>query len=317
MPFKFWMARTIRSKDNKIGIFMLHPITFSIPEEKIVSSIPIKTKMVSSLIPGRTETYIYKTEVDYYNEYKKSYFAVTRKKAGWDCMRHYEIIANGCLPFFMYLERCPPNTMALLPKNLLSESNMLYNKFTRKGPAYITDEDKRQYNSLVSRFLDYMRSNLTTLKMAEYVLTKINRAAPLKILFLSGKVEPDYLRCLMLHGFKTMLGSGCHDYPKIDHMYKSDTIDFSKLYGRGMTYSGLLEHVLHDAALDTTVEADIKNHVYDLVIYGSYHRGMPLLSNVEAAYKPNDIVLLCGEDIHTCNHAEWTTKGYTVFVREL
>jgi hypothetical protein len=44
---------------------------------------------------------------------------------------------------------------------------------------------------------------------------------------------------------------------------------------------------------------------------------MPLLSKVEAAYKPNEIILLCGEDIHRCNHAEWLAKGYTVFVREL
>jgi hypothetical protein len=311
------MARTIRSKDKKIGIFMLHPITFSIPEEKIVSSIPTKTKMVSSLIPGRTETYIYKTETDYYNEYKKSYFAVTRKKAGWDCMRHYEIIANGCLPFFIDLERCPPYTMALLPKNLLVESNKLYNKFMRKGPAYITEEDKSQHSSLAMKLIEYTRNHLTTVKMAEYVLSRAGFVAPLKILFLSGRVDPDYLRCLMLHGFKTMLGSNCHDYPKIQHMYQSNTMDFSRLYGKGMTYSGMLQHQLHNDTLDTTVEADIKNHVYDLVIYGSYHRGMPLLSNVEAAYKPNEIILLCGEDIHTCNHAEWTTKGYTVFVREL
>ena len=37
---------------------MLYPITFSIPEEKIVDNIQPKTKLLSSLIPGDTSTYI-------------------------------------------------------------------------------------------------------------------------------------------------------------------------------------------------------------------------------------------------------------------
>jgi hypothetical protein len=46
----------------------------------------------------------YNTEEEYYNEYKKSYFAITTKKCGWDCMRHYEILANGCIPYFLNIE---------------------------------------------------------------------------------------------------------------------------------------------------------------------------------------------------------------------
>lgn len=41
-------------------------------------------------------TYIFENEEEYYNDYKKSLFAITRKKGGWDCMRHYEILACGC-----------------------------------------------------------------------------------------------------------------------------------------------------------------------------------------------------------------------------
>ena len=56
---------------------MLHPITFSIPKEKICDTYNIKTKILSDLIPGNTSTYIYNNEQDYYNEYKTSYFAIT------------------------------------------------------------------------------------------------------------------------------------------------------------------------------------------------------------------------------------------------
>lgn len=34
----------------------------------------------------------------YYDDYSRSYFAVTRRKGGWDCMRHYEILAAGTHP---------------------------------------------------------------------------------------------------------------------------------------------------------------------------------------------------------------------------
>ena len=49
---------------------MLFPITFSIPEEKISSNTDniIKEKVLSSLIPGDTSTYIYNTEEKYYHE---------------------------------------------------------------------------------------------------------------------------------------------------------------------------------------------------------------------------------------------------------
>jgi len=54
-------------------------------------------------------------------------FAITKKKAGWDCARHYEIIFNHCLPIFENIESCPKNIMTLLPKNLLFEINLFYN----------------------------------------------------------------------------------------------------------------------------------------------------------------------------------------------
>lgn len=61
---------------------MYYPINFSIPKEKICKSYKIKTKILSDLIPGIGSTYIYNSEEDYYNEYKQSYFAITKKKVG-------------------------------------------------------------------------------------------------------------------------------------------------------------------------------------------------------------------------------------------
>ena len=110
----------------------VYPISFSIPESKIVSTLQNKTKLISNLIPGNISTYIYNTEEEYYNEYKSSLFATTTKKSGWDCMRHYEILACGAIPYFPNIEKCPENTMAFLPKSLIKYGNMLFERIKNK-----------------------------------------------------------------------------------------------------------------------------------------------------------------------------------------
>ena len=297
---------------------MIHPITFSIPEDKIVKGIPKKTNVVSKLIPGLVETYIYQDETDYYNQYKESMFAKTTKKSGWDCMRHYEILASGCIPYFPDIENCPVNTMALLPKTIIMEGNALYKKY---GMYKSIDEFKtNEINEcfiLISKLLHYTSKNLTTKQMAKYILDKTNFNNASSVLYLSGSTGPDYLRCLTLHGFKELLGDKCHDYPKIPHVYKTENINYKDLYGKGITYTNALDSRLHNDAFDETVENDIKNKKFDIIIYGSYHRGMPFYDLVNGIYEPNEIILLCGEDIHRCNYNELLYRGHNVFVREL
>uniref|UniRef100_A0A6C0ETP9 Uncharacterized protein n=1 Tax=viral metagenome TaxID=1070528 RepID=A0A6C0ETP9_9ZZZZ len=284
-------------------------ITFSISESKIINDTQLnglnKKKILSSLIPGNISTYVYNTEKEYYEEYQQSYFALTTKKAGWDCLRHYEILANGCIPYFPLINECPINTLSLFPKDLIKEGNILYEKSKLYGL------DINEYNILRNKMLDYTKEHLTTQKMAEYILNKINMK-PKKILFLSGDLNPDYLRCLTLEGFKLLMGELCHDYPKIKHIYKNN---IPNLYGKGFTYSNLLDNSLHNDEYDKTIIDDINNKNYDLIIYGSYHRGMPYYELVSKTYKPNEVVLLCGEDIHKCDN-QWIQKGHYVFMRE-
>jgi len=300
------------------------PINFSIPREKICIEPTVKTKILSNLIPGNLSTYIYNTEEEYYNEYKTSYFAITKKKGGWDCMRHYEILANGCIPHFIDIENCPIKTMTLLPKDLLIEANILYNKFKDKNINELTKEEIDEYDILKTKLLEYTKNHLTTDKIAEYILEKTNFSNVSKILYLSGDTNPDYLRCVTLHGFKTIFGENCHDFPKIPHIYKSDDINYRNLYGRGFTYTNLLEQNLHNDELDNTIHENIKNKYYDIVIYGSYHRGIPYFDLISQTYKPNEIILMCGEDLHCgenllqyCDNRNFLMNGYQIFVREI
>jgi len=294
---------------------MAHPITFSIPAEKIVSTMPVKTKLMSSLIPGNLRTYIYTTEESYYNEYRQSMFATTTKKGGWDCLRHYEILANGSIPYFPNLEACPPQTLALLPKDLIMEGNRLYKSYT--SIDQLTEKDYADCSSLIQKLLDYTRTRLTTKALASYVLDKSGLSGVTRILYLSQDPNPDYLRCVTLHGFKELFGANCHEYPKIPHIYKSNAINYKSLYGKGITYTNLLNSDCRNDMYDRSVEQDIRNKAYDVVIYGSYHRGMPFYDLVCSIYPLNKIILLCGEDAHFCNYQSFVDRGHTVFVREL
>jgi hypothetical protein len=305
----------------------LYPIGFSFPQEKMVTSIPNKTKLLSDLIPGRVETYIYDTEEDYYNEYKKSMFATTFKKYGWDCLRHYEIIGNGCIPYFPDIEQCPENTMTFFPKDLIIKGNALYETIKSKSINELSDKERNECNTLIQSLLESMNAKLTTSKMAKYVLEKTNHSGASNILFISAKKEPDYLRCLTLHGFKEIFGAKCHDYPKVEHIYKSGDIDYRKLYGKGITYTNLLDQSLHDNTKDTTLEEDIKNKKYDIVIYGtSWHQNSlvehergerPYYDLVRGSYKPEEVILMCGYDTHECQYNTELPNGHHIFVREL
>jgi len=137
------------------------PIHFAIPESKITKTKLIKNQEYASIIPGQ-EGYKFNVEQEYYDDYNKSYYGVTMKKAGWDCMRHYEILANYCIPYFTDLHECPKMTLTNLPKELLLESKEL---------AYNFDEQK--YFSILDEMFEYTKNNLTTKNLAKYVLEKV------------------------------------------------------------------------------------------------------------------------------------------------
>jgi len=295
----------------------IFPIHFSIPEEKIVKEIPKKKKILAFVIPGERNTYIFQNERDYYKDYQESMFAITMKKCGWDCLRHYEILANGCIPYFKQIDDIPRNTMIHFPKEMIQKSNLFYKRIQYKKIDEVSEEEWSEYNQYVNYYLIHMKEHLTTLSISKYILEKIEKKNIGKILFLSQNVEPDYLRCLTLHGFKSIFHTEVHDYPKINHLYKISNFPYHLLYGKGITYSNLLNNLDHDDEKDMNIRKDIKNHEYDIIIYGSYHRGLPYWEMVNQYYKKDEIILLCGEDEHDCDSIHYALKGYTLFIREL
>ena len=185
--------------NNQKGIL---PISFAIPKEKIIKDINKKPlNLLSPLIPGKLNTYIYKNENEYYEMYKDSIFALTYKKAGWDCLRHYEILMNGCIPLFLNLESCPDQTMVNFPKEKLINLKKNYDKvfkyfnplkifkrkflnvnnitnlFTYKFLNYNVEDylnKNKEILELKEGLLNYTKLYLTTEHMAKYIVSKLS-----------------------------------------------------------------------------------------------------------------------------------------------
>jgi hypothetical protein len=136
------------------------PITFAIPESQLIKETPIKNKLFGTIIPGDSLTYIFDNEKEYYQDYASSYYGITHKKAGWDCMRHYEILANKCIPFFTDLEQCPPNILSTFPKDIILETNQ-YARDNKIHP---------DYDKLNDELFNYTYNNLTTKHLIKQIL---------------------------------------------------------------------------------------------------------------------------------------------------
>jgi hypothetical protein len=143
---------------KKPGVF---PISFAIPTMKFNPSF-VKVRDIAHCDPRDRKTYIYNDENSYYIGYKESAFAITTRKSGWDCLRHYEILANGALPLFLDIEHCPELTMTTFNKDICNKIIMDMNK----------EAASTIYEKYAKAFIDYAEKNNTTLALGKAFLAQ-------------------------------------------------------------------------------------------------------------------------------------------------
>lgn len=152
----------------------LRRIAFSIPEEKIIVKPPGKSKdfpkhivdpELASLIPGSSCTYAFQEETDYYNDLQNSRFGITTKRSGWDCMRHYEIAANGTVPCFRSLRVKPQNCAP----HGLCESNCISYDSASELENRISRISQDEYASMQIKAISWAKSNSTRNRAVEFI----------------------------------------------------------------------------------------------------------------------------------------------------
>jgi len=140
------------------------PIQFAMPTNKVTGGAK-KERRIAYIDPRNKSTYTYNTEVDYYQDYKFSKFGRTTRKAGWDCMRHYEIMANGCVPIFEEIANCPRFSMMRAPKALWTKIAF----FEKNDPKWID----KNYEYFQQEIMDHLLKYNTTVKNAEHFIKEI------------------------------------------------------------------------------------------------------------------------------------------------
>lgn len=302
---------TILHKESRI-----YPITFGIPECKVVESMPEKNRLLAPLIPGDLNTYIYDDENEYRLQYSESFFALTKKKEGWDCMRHYEIMACGCIPVFENIENKPKKTLHNFPVELFERFKLLYNAAQIVG---IEDEEfLTSYRNLWMEMMVWFRNNCTTERIAEYMLSNINVPKSEKILCIPGAWYPDYLAVTVIHGLKMKYGKNCVEFPHLQYLYDGHEINQQSMYGKGFSYSGTLnknEHWAPGFENWRVIRELISNHYFDIIVFASSCCGTPFENIVRRVYSDNEIIYINGAD-EAADENRLVSKGVT-FVREL
>lgn len=162
----------------------LFPISMSIPEEHI-QYVPFKDKVkdfvnynldteLNDLFPERPVAELgkwqpaFENQAEYFEEIVKCRFGITTKRAGWDCLRHYEYAAKGAILCFKDLDKkhplCAP--FDLDENNCIPYKNRedLLNKIKKKSQLELEGIQEKQYEwiqkyttkNVASRFLDQL-----------------------------------------------------------------------------------------------------------------------------------------------------------------
>lgn len=109
-------------------------IHFSIPGQKVRIQPLEKTRLFAKHVQCEeaykidwvrrdcSKTYAFTDEASYYENLARSKYAVTMKKSGWDCMRHYEIAANATVMAFYNLHQKP---VSCAPHGLVDMVNVV------------------------------------------------------------------------------------------------------------------------------------------------------------------------------------------------
>ena len=121
----------------------VYPTGFGIPSYQIAEiNLDTKDQLYQRTAPnsclfqpdtdlGNRSGYKFNREEDYFQDLQRSWFGLTCKRGGWDCLRHYEIIANGAVLLFKDYNKkpalCSPQHLPCLSYSTREELEYIMN----------------------------------------------------------------------------------------------------------------------------------------------------------------------------------------------
>jgi hypothetical protein len=165
VPYVTYYKRELLPQDANRAF----PVTFSFPKYWKMDPDYFETEkrdIFAHNDPRDRSTYIYQVEKEYYRQFSRSLFAFTMKKAGWDCMRHYEILGAKIVPYFHDIQSKPTTIMCNWPISLQLDANRLAERlvqtYQNNDASIISDKDFEQWKKIQSEFDSWMREESMT-----------------------------------------------------------------------------------------------------------------------------------------------------------
>jgi hypothetical protein len=174
----------------------VRPLAFSIPEQWLVESVPEKTKLfprhivdpeLARRLPNATLDYAFDEEDAYFDDLRLAGFGITTKRTGWDCMRHYELAASGCVLCFRALNEKP----LLCAPHGLDNRNCLVYRDADDLEAKIAALDDRAVQRLQEAAMQWAAEH-TTRRRAEAFLADLGYADAVAGLGMEVAGDPRY-----------------------------------------------------------------------------------------------------------------------------
>lgn len=169
------------------GLNKVYPTGFGIPLKRVRPlSFSSKRQLFQKTAPddslfkdikdfgGGFKHHVFTEEQDYYDDLSKSWFGLTCKKGGWDCLRHYEIIAAGSVLLFKDYDlkppKCSPQDLPCLTYSSPEDLENITNRLIIDGkPTF-------EYRDLLFRQREWLFSTGTTEARALKILKTINES---------------------------------------------------------------------------------------------------------------------------------------------
>ena len=152
--------------------------SFSIPKEWIRNPKPDKKQYlfpshivdseVRELFAHGQSSYAFENQEKYFDDLALARFGITTKRAGWDCLRHYEIAAAGSVPCFRELLQKPEGSAP----HGLNEANCLIYENAKDLQFQVNSMNKKRYKKLLQGSHQWVRTK-TTIHSANDILKSI------------------------------------------------------------------------------------------------------------------------------------------------
>eukprot|EP00667_Euglena_gracilis_P007848 EG_transcript_7929 len=262
---------------------------------------------------GSVRVYADTDEEAYLGKYAAAKVVATRKKGGWDCLRHLEILVAGALLQFHNAAALDPLTLFHYPKECLAEM------------ADAAALPAAAYEAFRAEAWAFFTAHLTCDSLVRFMMLamEFDPCAEGPVLFLDHHVvrQVNYQANAVFAGLRAVLGPYLDVWREPTYMYSDWSGDHRKLYGNGFAFGMSLDPAFRSKGIpDTEVVRRLRAKHYKLVVYGSILRSRPFWEEVTAALPPHRVWAVTGDDPAAGTEdffLNGRARNATVFVREM